>query len=257
MPWKTPKGLLIDLDGVLISGGKALPGAAAALERLRADRVPFIIVTNATRINRTAVLARLAAARLPAGANDVFTAPVAAAAWLRAEGLTRCRLLAGEHLREDFAGISITQKDPDCVVVGDLGDKFDYLRLNEAFEHLIDGAVLVALHKNRYWEKDGRLRMDAGGFIAALEYASGKPARIIGKPSADFFRLAARRIGLEPAETAMLGDDCESDVAGAQAAGLSGVLIKTGKYRDELFAASGVRPDRILGSIAELPSLLK
>jgi ribonucleotide monophosphatase NagD (HAD superfamily) len=91
--------------------------------------------------------------------------------------------------------------------------------------------------------------------VAALEYASGKTAAVIGKPERDFFRLALEDLGnLRSNEVAMIGDDPEADVAGAQAAGLKGVQVKTGKYGAE--AEVGREADLILESFAELPEAL-
>ena len=129
--------------------------------------------------------------------------------------------------------MTLVEDSPDYVLVGDLGDGFTYARLNAAFRLLADGAQLLALQKNRYWRKEDGLSLDAGPFVAALEYASGKSATVVGKPERDFFRLALEDMGLEPHEVAMVGDDAEADVAGAQAAGLIGIQVRTGKYHPE------------------------
>ncbi len=115
------------------------------------------------------------------------------------------------------------------MLIGDLGEGFTYARLDDAFRCLMDGAELLALQKNRYWLEDGALHLDAGPFVAALEYASGKQAAVVGKPERSFFDLALREIGLEAEQAAMIGDDAGSDVAGAKRAGLGGFLVKTGK----------------------------
>src|SRR3712207_5356153 len=116
----------------------------------------------------------------------------------------------------------------------------------------MDGAGLIALQRNRYWRKENGLALDAGPFVAALEYASGQSATVVGKPEKGFFRLALEDLGLEAHEVAMVGDDAEADVAGAQAAGLHGILVKTGKYHPE---AEG-EPDLLLDSVASLPEAL-
>ena len=138
------------------------------------------------------------------------------------------------------------------MLVGDLGAGFTYERLNAAFRRLVGGAELLAVQKNRYWRTREGLSLDAGPFVAALEYASGKGATIVGKPEEDFFRLALEDMGLEAHEVAMVGDDAGADVAGAQSAGLTGILVKTGKYRP---GAEGA-PDLLLQSVAELPEAL-
>jgi HAD superfamily hydrolase (TIGR01458 family) len=142
---------------------------------------------------------------------------------------------------------------PEAVLVGDLGEAWSYALLQEAFEYLMSGAVLIALSRDRYWLKDGRLALDAGLFVAGLEFAVGKTAIVAGKPGAAFYRAALQSMGVEAARSvAMVGDDLWSDVQGAQEAGLQGWLVQTGKYREAALAESGIEPDRILHSVAAL-----
>jgi phospholysine phosphohistidine inorganic pyrophosphate phosphatase len=155
-----------------------------------------------------------------------------------------------ESLVEDLKGITLTEDRPDHVLVGDLGEGFAYDRLNAAFRCLMDGAELIALQKNRYWRREDGLALDAGPFVAALEYASGKSATVVGKPEKGFFRLALEDLGLLPHEVAMVGDDAEADVAGAKRAGLKGVLVRTGKWTAE---REGGEADLVLDSVADLP----
>jgi HAD superfamily hydrolase (TIGR01458 family) len=128
--------------------------------------------------------------------------------------------------------------------------------MNRAFSCLLEGAELIALARNRMYRRDGSLVLDVGAFVAALEYATGKQAVLVGKPSPAFFHLALDSMGVDPSETAVVGDDIESDVGGAQAAGLLGVLVRTGKFRGEDLERSSVRPDAILSSLADVGDLL-
>jgi phospholysine phosphohistidine inorganic pyrophosphate phosphatase len=155
-------------------------------------------------------------------------------------------------LLEDLREITLTEDNPNHVLVGDLGEGFTYGRLTTAFRCLMGGAGLIALQKNRYWRREDGLALDAGPFVAALEYASGKSATVVGKPEKGFFQLALEDLGLGSQEVAMVGDDAEADVAGAQAAGLRGIQVRTGKYRPETEG----EPDLLLDSIAALPEAL-
>jgi HAD superfamily hydrolase (TIGR01458 family) len=128
--------------------------------------------------------------------------------------------------------------------------------LNGAFRRLMDGAELIALQKNRYWETAEGLSLDAGPFVAALEYATGQEAEVVGKPSDAFFELAMGDLGVTAERAAMVGDDVEADVGGAIDAGLAGVLVRTGKYREDLAKASGIDPTATVDSIADVPELL-
>ena len=239
----------MDLDGTLYVGDEPVVGAREAVGRLRASGIAVRYVTNTTRKPRRWVCEHLHSLGFEVEETEVFT-PARAAAGLI--GGRSCFSLVDESLLEDLEGVFFTGDHPDYVLVGDLGEGFTYDRLNAAFRLLVDGAQLLALQKNRYWRREDGLALDAGPFVAALEYASGVSATVVGKPERDFFELALREMGLAPREAAMVGDDAESDVAGAQAAGLQGFQVKTGKYS----SGDKGRPDLLLGSIAELPEAL-
>jgi phospholysine phosphohistidine inorganic pyrophosphate phosphatase len=247
---------LFDLDGTLYVGEVAIPGAADAVRALAERGVAYRYVTNTTRMSRRALAVRLAALGFPAPEEALFTPALAAARWLRERGLRRVALYVPEAAHEDFATLERDDIQPEAVVVGDLGEGWTFEALNRAFAHLMRGAALVALQKNRYWLTPAGLTLDAGPFVAALEYAAAREAVVVGKPSADFFRLAADSLGVSPRTAIMIGDDVEADVAGAQDAGLRGALVRTGKYRDDELRRSGVRPDAILDSAADVLDLL-
>ena len=249
------KGLLVDLDGTLYTENGPIPGASEALARLITAGIPFRCVTNTTRRNRREVASRMRALGFPlpeAGAEALILAPASAASAMLLG--RRVHTLVAEPLLEDLHGVIPADEAPEYVLVGDLGPGFDYARLNIAFRHLVSGAELVALQKNRFWQEADGLSLDAGAFVAALEYASGKRATVVGKPEPAFFRAALANLELEASEVAMVGDDPEADVAGAQAAGLVGIQVRTGKYRPG--AESGARPDLMLESFAALPEAL-
>jgi HAD superfamily hydrolase (TIGR01458 family) len=176
--------------------------------------------------------------------------------FLRSKGNCSCHFLLNDDTRRDFAEFRVNDVNPDYIVIGDIGEQWNYPLLNSVFQMLMSGAEMLALHKGRYWQMPDGLKMDIGAFIAGLEYVSGKTATVVGKPSKEFFHYALADMGVDPSETAMVGDDLISDVGGAQSAGLKGVLVRTGKYREELVAKSAVRPDLIIDSIADLPKYL-
>ena len=249
-------GILFDLDGTVYQEGRAIPGAAAALEALRRRGLPFRFTTNTTRRPRAALAARLREMGIPAQPEEILSAPAAAARWLRDREVRRVQLLLAEATFEEFSGLEIVDRAPEVVVVGDLGEGWTFSLLNQAFRNLMDGAELLAIQRNRYWHTDGGLSLDAGPFVAALEYGSGQTATLVGKPSPAFFAAAARELGLPPERIAVVGDDLESDVAGARAAGMLGLAVRTGKYRPQDEEGARQAADVVLDSIARVPGWL-
>jgi HAD superfamily hydrolase (TIGR01458 family) len=265
MPPDRPSAYLLDLDGTLYAGGEPVPGAVAALARLRAAAIPFRLVTNTTSRSRPMLVDRLRGYGFEIDPAELFTATMAGADLAARAGHRRAAPFLPEPALSDLAGLDLaggTSGRPppshwraDVVVVGDLGARWTHGLMQEAFEHLMGGAALLALSRDRYWLKEGRLTLDAGPFVAGLEYACGRSATVAGKPSPRFFTAALAALGgPDPATVAMVGDDLWSDVAGAQAAGLRGWLVRTGKFRVEALEAGDVTPDRVLGSVAELPA---
>jgi len=232
------RGVLLDLSGVLYAGDHALPGARQALERLPAAGLAVRYITNTTRSTRRETVERLAAMGLAVAESEVFSAPLAARSLIEQRGL-RPLLIVHPRLEPEFAGLDT--RDPNAVLLGDAGAAFTYARLNEAFRLLLDGAPLLAMARNRYFRDGEALSLDAGPFVAALEYAAGTQAEVIGKPSRAFFLAAAHDFGCRPGQVVVVGDDVEADVVGATAAGMQGILVRTGKYRsgDEALLPDG------------------
>ncbi|MFQ5529353.1 MAG: TIGR01458 family HAD-type hydrolase [Gemmatimonadota bacterium] len=251
-------GFLIDLDGTVYQGGRLIPGAVEAIEHLRANRMPILFTTNTSRKSRRDILASLAVLGFEAKREEVFSAPVAAAEWLVREGVERIQLLVPESTHDDFRRFTITDDDPEAVLVGDLGPAFTFERLNQAFGSLQAGSRLVAIHRNRYWIPEAGPTLDAGPFVAALEYGARVEATLVGKPSPAFFHTAAALTGADLERLAVVGDDVESDIKGARAAGLTAIQVRTGKFDGarDAHVPDDERAHRIIDSIRDLPGLL-
>ena len=223
-------GVLLDLSGVVHVGDQVLPGAIAAIGRLHDANLPVAYITNTTRRPKRAVMERCAKMGLTIAADELITPAEAARLWLKTHRRSP-HLLIHPALAEDFDGLS---EHPDAaLVVGDAGDGFTYQALNLAFRALMSGAEFLALAKNRaFMDTDHALSLDAGAFVAALEYASQKEATLMGKPAPDFYAAAVSRLGVDVSSTVMVGDDAEADVSGALSAGIGhALLVRTGKYQ--------------------------
>ena len=254
------RGVLLDIDGVLTVSWEPLPGAVEAVRALRAADLPLVLVTNTTSKTRDRIAELLADAGFPVGPDDVLTAAAAAAAYVRETAPdARCLLLTSGDIADDLDDIHLVGPDdePDVVLLGGAGPEFDYAALNGVFAHLQRGARLVAMHRNLYWRTDEGLQLDTGALLLGLEQAADVEATIVGKPAEAFFAAALSRLGVAADEAVMVGDDLGSDVLGAQAHGVAGVLVRTGKFSEgDEDGKDGERPRHVIDSIADLPSLI-
>jgi len=250
------RGVLLDIDGVLYAGGRAIDGGRETVAWLEEEGIPFRCVSNTTSRSRHSIAARLRALDYDIDDSLIFNPPLAAIRHLQGK---KTFLLTRGDVRDDFiaAGIALVEEGAEAVVVGDAGDGFTYEAMNRAFRMALEGSGIVALEKDRYWMGEDGLMLSAGPFVAALEYASEREAVVVGKPSPEFFRLALEDMGIQPSSAIMVGDDLRTDVGGAQAAGMRTALVRTGKFRQEVFEASLIRPDLLLPSIASLPEAIR
>jgi len=255
---KDVSGFLIDLDGVLYVGNGAIEGAREAVEFLRDRGYIFRFVSNTTRRSRKTIAERLSAMGFEIPESYIFTPPLAAVAYIKKSGKNRCYLLTTGDVYQDFEqGCSIDNPYPiDHVIVGDAGDRITYYNLNSAFRHIMQGADLIALENDRFWMAEDGLSLSAGPFIRALEFATNKKATIVGKPSKTFFELALRDMGLGAGQVAMIGDDIITDIGGARSMGMQGILVRTGKYREDAVETTGIKPDYLIDSIGQLQNIV-
>jgi HAD superfamily hydrolase (TIGR01458 family) len=260
MPETTPPvAYLLDLDGTLYAGGAVIPGATRTLERLRRDGTPFRLVTNTTSRSRAMLVERLRGYGFGVLAEEIFSATLAGVALAQERGYRTLAPFLPAPALVDLAGFDLVggvtggTGRPDAVILGDLGAGWNYDVLQEAFRYVMDGAAIIALSRDRYWQRDDGLALDAGPFVRALEYATGVEASVAGKPSPAFYAAALASLGVAvTGQAVMVGDDLWSDVEGAQRAGLQGWLVRTGKFREDSLRDSGIIPDRVLSSVAAL-----
>ena len=247
------EGALLDVDGTLLDGAEAVPGAARALDRLRAAGVRIRLTTNTTRRPRSAVARALAARGIEVATEEVIVPASLARLRIVSSGRPAAGLLVPEACLEDFEGVDTQTAAPDWVVIGDLAEGFTFERLNQAFRWIRRGAALVALHKNRFWfPGGGDPVLDAGAFVAALEYAAEVEAELVGKPARPFFDLALRDLGLPAEKVLVVGDDVENDHRGGAAAGCRTALVRTGRLRESGSDGGGSGADLLLDSVADL-----
>jgi HAD superfamily hydrolase (TIGR01458 family) len=252
--------ILLDVDGVLHVSGEPIPGMEDAIARLRAKGHRLRFVTNNTTRSRAVLAAELRGLGIELDDAEVQTTAAAAA---RALAGKRVLALTMQGIVEDLEGIELVGEGADAVLLGgadetgETGRVFSYMNLARAFGELQMGAELYCLHKNRWWQTSRGPLLDAGAFVAGLEYAAEVEATVVGKPSVPYFEAALEAIDADPERTWIVGDDLESDIAGAQKFGMRTVLVRTGKFRPDDLERSAVVPDMVLSSIAVLPDWLE
>jgi HAD superfamily hydrolase (TIGR01458 family) len=248
--------LLVDLDGVLYVEEQVIVGAVEAVERLRGGGLELRFVTNTTAHSRDRTLEKLARLGISVSDRELVTPAVLAVAYCHERGHRRVALIMNREVKRDFGELEETAEDCEAVIIGDLGEAFGYDVLNRAFRQVMNGAELIALQKNRYWMRADGLSLDVGPFVAAIEFATGRQAHVVGKPARGFFDQVLTELGASATEAAMVGDDIESDIGGALRAGLKAILVRTGKYHQEHVRQSGIQPTVTVNSVADVPALL-
>jgi HAD superfamily hydrolase (TIGR01458 family) len=252
--------ILLDVDGVLHVSGAPIAGAAAAVRRLRADGHRIRFVSNTTTRSRAQIGDQLRLMGIEVEDDELQTTGAVAARVLKGK---RVLALTMPGLLDDLEGLQLVGMNVDAVLLGgadegeETGRIFSYLNLNRAFHELEAGADLYCLHKNRWWQTADGPRLDAGAFVAGLEYAADIEATVLGKPSNAYFAAALEALHAEAGLTWMVGDDLENDIVGAHKHGMKTLLVRTGKFRPDDVERSQVQPDGIVSSIAQVPDWLE
>ncbi|GAB1861682.1 Haloacid dehalogenase-like hydrolase domain-containing protein 2 [Camponotus japonicus] len=239
--------VLIDLSGTLHIDNAIVPGAVQALNRLRHANLSIKFVTNTTKESSNCLYERLTKLGFDLQKDEIFSS-LAAARKLIISRQLKPMLLIDPAAMEDFQDL-VTDDIPNAVVVGLAPSKFNYDELNKAFRLLLNGASLLAIHEGRYYKRPDGLALGPGAFIKGLEYSSNVKAEVVGKPTIEFFKAALGDV--DPAQAVMIGDDVRDDVAGAQAAGIRGILVQTGKYRTGDEKTITPEPTKVCSSFVE------
>ncbi|XP_072399862.1 haloacid dehalogenase-like hydrolase domain-containing protein 2 [Diabrotica undecimpunctata] len=224
------RAVLIDLSGTLHIENQAIPGCVDALKRLKEKDLHVKFVTNTTKESRRVLFERLQSLGFDIKKEDILSS-LTAAKNLIVDRKLKPMLMLDPAALEDFEGLACSPDEmPNAVVVGLAPSEFHYDRLNEAFRYLQNGAQLIAIHAGKYYKRSDGLALGPGCFVKGLEYSAQCTAEVVGKPNKSFF-LSVLGDSYKPDEAVMIGDDVTDDIQGAMAAGLSGYLVQTGKYK--------------------------
>eukprot|EP00088_Acartia_fossae_P065735 TRINITY_DN8114_c0_g2_i1.p1 TRINITY_DN8114_c0_g2~~TRINITY_DN8114_c0_g2_i1.p1 ORF type:complete len:271 (+),score=48.97 TRINITY_DN8114_c0_g2_i1:47-859(+) len=253
------KGLLCDITGVLressSSGdGICINGSVEAIEELEKAGIQCKFVTNECQCTRSQLHSKLLRLGFSMSEESIMPPALAAKQFIKKNNL-RPHLLVHPNVLPDFDDID--KEDPNCVVLGDAVDLFNYKNLNEAFRLIKEkNCEFISLGKGKYYREDGALTLDVGPFTAGLEFACGREAVVCGKPAPQFFQAGWESLGLTANDVVMVGDDIISDVGGAQKAGVRGVLVRTGKYSPSDETHPDVTPHLIVDNLKSLSDII-
>jgi HAD superfamily hydrolase (TIGR01458 family) len=253
--------VLLDIDGVLIVSWKPLAGAVEVVHRLRRQGLGVLLATNTSSRSRRQIADQLNRAGFEVGVDDILTAVTSARDHLlRHHPGEQCLVINDGDLREDLDGVPVVDLDhaagAGVILLGGFGPGIGYTELDTVFKRAVDGVPVLALHRNTRFQTAAGPALDMGAVVVGLEAAAGIEITVTGKPAPTFFHAALEQLGAEADRSVMVGDDLVSDVLGAQAVGITGVLVRTGKFRQADLDASSDRPDQVIEDIGALPELL-
>jgi HAD superfamily hydrolase (TIGR01450 family) len=265
-------GVLFDIDGVLVTSWKPIPGAAETLGILVDNQIACAYLTNTTTRTRAQIAKLLTDAGMSVTADEVITAAVLTADYVRSRYPdARCFLVNSGRIDEDMPGIDLVYSSeftgprapetPDVVLLGGAGPEFSHLTLSWVYDWMAQGVPVVAMHRSTAWNTADGLRVDTGMYLIGMEQSCGREVTAVGKPAPEGFLASANRLGVEPEEMYMVGDDLNNDVLAAQVVGMEGVLVRTGKFRQDTldrWAADefAMQPNHVIDSVADLPELM-
>ena len=252
------KGLLIDLEGVLYSDNKLIPGSIEAIKEFRKNNLKLRFLTNTTTTPRNLIFNKLQDFGFNIKEEEIFTPIIATKHYLRDNRVKKIALITNVEIIEEFNDYEITQKNPEVVIMGDIYKNFKWEILDRIFKLVyLENSALIALHQNKYCMRDGKISLDLGPFVKAIEYSSGKKSILMGKPEKNFFYLAIKDINIEKDNVLMIGDDIVSDIKGAKDFGVRAIQVKTGKYQNSDCDNKIVQPDERIDSIVDIAKILK
>ncbi len=249
------KGFLIDMDGVIYRGKEPIPGAIDFINKLKKEGHPFLFLTNNSQKTSRDVCYKLKQLGFNVGVEDIFTCAMATAKYLamsKPEGTAYVIGEGGLLTELHKHGYAVIDDKPDYVVIGE-GRTIMLESVDKAVNLVMNGSKLIATNLDPNCPTDGgKYRAGCGAFVAMIEFATGKKAFSVGKPSPVMMRMARKKLKLTTDETIMIGDTMETDILGAGAMGFTTVLTLSGVAKREMLNDYGYAPDFIVNSIQDL-----
>ncbi len=251
------KGLLLDLDGTLYFKNQLIENAVSTINQLKQEGYNICYMTNTDAKSPRYLYEKLKQYGFDLEEADVITPVSASLKYLKNKKVKSVYPLVSQEVEHCFRDFQNDQ-NIEYVVVGDFRDQMTYEKINQAYRYMDEGAEILALQKGRFFYTQEGKNINTGAFVKMFEYASGKEALLLGKPSTDFFQIGIDQLGCKPSEVIIVGDDITTDIKGANEIGANSVMVKTGKYTKDILAQNpNIKPDYIIGDIAKIKELLK
>lgn len=251
---KKNKGFLIDMDGVIYSGDQLINGADTFIHKLQKENIPFLFLTNNSQRTPKDVVGKVASLGITIKEENVFTSAMATGWFLSRQKPFGTAYVLGEgglltSLHDN--GYSLATSNPDFVVVGE-GRNFTLEMVNQAVEMILGGAKLIATNLDPSPKKPGWNNLGIKAVVAMIEEATGVKAFSVGKPSPVMMRVARKKIGLETANTTIIGDTMDTDIIGGIQMGYRTILTLSGVSKSDHLSKYAFTPDLVITSLAEL-----
>jgi NagD protein len=253
----TKIGYLIDMDGVIYKGSKAIEGAYDFIHVLQSKNIPYVFLTNNSGYTPTDIVRKLESFDIITTEDHVFTCAQATADFLHQQkpgGKAYVIGEAGLYSALYSVGYEMVQTNPDYVVVGE-GRSFTAETLEKAHRMIDKGAHLISTNSDTWCPTDNGPRPGCGAIVALLEAATGAKAYHVGKPNPFIFRKARKRLGLNSDQVVMIGDTMETDIKGATDLDFRSVLVLTGSTTRESVTMYPFQPTYMVESIGEVLKL--
>ncbi len=251
---KTKKAFLLDMDGVLVRGRDPIPGAQLFIDRLLANQVPFMVITNNPTYTPRDLSYRLLGEGLRIPEKNLFTSALATAQFLARQCPNGKAFVIGESGLTSALyeiGYTLTSKDPEYVVLGETTN-FNFEQISMAIRLIAGGAKFIATNPDNTVPSENGLAPACGSTAALIEKATGIRPYFIGKPNPFMMRRALNTLGTHSDQTVMVGDRMDTDVIAGMEAGMETVLVLSGVTRKDDIYKYPYRPTHILNSVAEI-----
>jgi NagD protein len=248
------QGLLIDMDGVIYGGDALIPGADKFISRLKKSDVPFMFMTNNSQRTALEAVRKLKKLGIEVTEKHIYTSAMATGKFLAGQNPNGTAYVLGEggllsSLHDN--GITLVDTDPEFVVLGE-GRNFTLEMVQKAVDMLLAGAKFITTNRDPSPKQKGWNNLGIAATTAMIEEAAGVEAFVIGKPSPVMMRSARKALGLETAETTVIGDTMGTDIQGGVQMGYKTILVLSGITKQEEFKRYAFKPDLIVNSVNDI-----